>query len=279
MKIIFHSTAVFILAYMIVGPSPVRAEAVPLPSSTKPASSGDSVGFIKRTLEIDGKTFKYQVFIPKTYDKKTTWPVILALHGSGGMGTDGEKQVTKALGPVVSKQADTFRAIVVFPQTPKRGKDVSPEDEIALDFKIIMKSLDQTIGEWNADKKRVYLTGASAGAFRSWGLAYKYPERFAALVPIAGGFNSKMITGDDKGNEAELLKNVPQRLKDVPIWMFHGARDGSVPVSGARQIDQAFKSAGVPFKYTEYPSADHNSWDPAYADPKLWEWLWAQHKN
>ena len=71
-----------------------------------------------------------------------------------------------------------------------------------------------------------------------------------------------------------------QRLKHVPVWIFHGAKDDVVPPREDRLIEAAFKAAGGDVRYTEFPDANHNSWDPAYSGtPEFWPWLFAQHRN
>ena len=70
-----------------------------------------------------------------------------------------------------------------------------------------------------------------------------------------------------------------QKIKDVPQWVFHGAKDTAVKPERSRNMVAALRKAGGAPKYTEYPDVGHNSWDPAYRDPKLHEWLFAQTKK
>ena len=62
--------------------------------------------------------------------------------------------------------------------------------------------------------------------------------------------------------------------------MFHGAGDDLVLPEQSRQMEAALKAAGArDARYTEFPDANHNSWDPAYSQtPALWEWLFAQRR-
>jgi len=114
------------------------------------------------------------------------------------------------------------------------------------------------------DKDHIYVTGLSMGGFGTWALAAAYPDRFAAIVPICGG-----------GSPASAAK-----LKDLPIWVFHGAKDRAVPPSRSEAMIKALKKAGSKkVKYTLYPDADHDSWTEAYNDPKLWEWLLEQKRS
>ena len=101
------------------------------------------------------------------------------------------------------------------------------------------------------------------GGMGTWSIAEKYPDRWAAIVPVCGF-----------GDPAKV-----KDLKDVPCWAFHGDADPAVNIDkeAARQLT-ALKEAGGKPKFTIYPGVGHNSWDKAYATPELYEWLLEQHK-
>ena len=84
----------------------------------------------------------------------------------------------------------------------------------------------------------------------------KYPERFAAIVPIASG-------GDPEKACA---------LKDVPVWAFHGAKDDVVLPEESEEMVKALKACGD-VRFTLYPDAYHDSWTQTYDNPELYEWL------
>jgi predicted peptidase len=65
----------------------------------------------------------------------------------------------------------------------------------------------------------------------------------------------------------------------MPMWIFHGAKDDLVPPQGDRRTFAALQAAGADVRYTEFPEANHNAWDPAYAEPALWTWLFAQRRR
>jgi len=117
--------------------------------------------------------------------------------------------------------------------------------------------LDEILASYKVDRDRVYLTGLSMGGFGTWALAAAHPERFAAIVPICGG-----------GNPADA-----GRLKDLPIWVFHGAKDRAVPLERSEVMVNAIRKAGGSPKFTVYPEAGHDSWTGAYTDPELYKWL------
>jgi predicted peptidase len=202
---------------------------------------------IKVTAKID-----YLLFLPEGYGKtKHRWPLMLFLHGSGESGTNLTK--VKAHGPpkIVDSKLD-FPFILVSPQSPGRGWD--PD--------ILNALLDQITSKYRVDKDRVYLTGLSMGGYGTWALAAEHPEKFAAIVPICGG-----------GNPADAKK-----LAKLPIWVFHGAKDPTVPVERSKEMVEAIKNAGGDAKLTIYPEAGHDSWTETYDNPQLYTWL-LEHKR
>jgi predicted peptidase len=226
--------------------------------------------FSHRTYTEYGTVYHYQVFFPRDYDPARTWPVVVALHGSGEKGSDGVRQIRTGLGPVVQAQADSFPAVVVFPQVPKEGQGVRYAPAMA-------RLIDVVVHEVNGDPDRVYLTGISFGGVLAWLIARERPDHFAALVPISaplviqeGDRRSRLSASDAAAEEARVLRT-------TPVWIFQGARDPVVHAAETRERVRALEGAGVTVKYTEYPGP-HEIWDQAYRDPALWRWLFAQHR-
>ena len=117
--------------------------------------------------------------------------------------------------------------------------------------------------KYSVDKDRVYLTGLSMGGFGTWALAAKEPQRFAAIVPMCGG-------GDPK---------TADRIKDLPIWVFHGEKDTSVPIARSQEMVDALKALHADVQFTRDPDAGHDCWTQSYANPKLYEWLLAHTRG
>ena len=113
------------------------------------------------------------------------------------------------------------------------------------------------------DTQRVYIIGLSMGAMGTYDLVVRYPEIFAAAVPICGTVN-------------------PSRLsvaKDVKFRIFHGGGDDVVPVKGSREAYKALKAAGADVEYIEFPGCNHGSWNPAFNYPGFMDWLFKQKKK
>lgn len=236
-----------------------------------PPTGAQLGAFNARTVSVSGVSFGYQVFVPASYSPSRAWPVVVALHGSGEVGRDNQKQIAVGLGPVVQAQAATFPAIVLFPQMP--GGDTGPSVDA-----IVMAELDAATREFNVDASRVSFTGLSLGGIRGYSIVSAHPDRFAAFLPISADICVACVTGNPDSPQTAVYTQVLTPMSRIPIWIFHGSADGTVPVSGARLIYQILTQLNAPVKYTEYAGAGHPIWDQVYASPDAVAWLLAQHR-
>jgi predicted peptidase len=230
-------------------------------------------GFLNRTLKSGGAQFRYQVYIPAGWNRKSKWPVVLFLHGAGERGDDGLLQTEVGIGTAIRKNVDRFRCIVVFPQCRKDTwwSTVEMADQA-------LKALDLTIKDFNCDTSRVYLTGISMGGYGTWDIAQRQAGRFAAIVVVCGGI--KPPPGLKAPRPLPVTESAgdpyaaaAKRIGSTSAWVFHGAADPTVPVTESRKMVEALRAAGGDVKYTEYPGVGHNSWDKAYAEPDFMPWL------
>lgn len=191
----------------------------------------------------------YLLYLPKDYYQQTekNWPLILFLHGAGERGND--LSLVKKHGPpqLVENDMD-FPFMVVSPQCPT-GEVWSPDVVVAL--------LDKIEETYRIDTKRIYLTGLSMGGFGTWETAIAYPNRFAAIAPICGGGEPLAVC----------------QIKHVPTRVFHGAKDGVVPIKRSREMVAALKTCGGDVKFTVYPDAGHDSWTQTYNNADLYDWF------
>ncbi len=234
-------------------------------------------GFLDRAIGVEGREYRYQVYVPADYATESAWPVILFLHGAGERGDDGLLQTAVGLGPAIRRAPERFPAIVVFPQAPADSLWVGVPAEMAI------AALDRTLEEFRVDPGRVYLTGLSMGGHGTWYLAYRHAHRFAAVVPICAwvldfpDFRGSMpVVPPDDGPPLAALAD---RLANTPIWIFHGEMDPVVPVGGSREPAAALEAISADVRYTEYLGMDHDVWDAAYASDTFLRWLFAQRRR
>ena len=211
-----------------------------------------------------GDTMRYRLMMPLDYDSSKKYPIVVCLHGSSGSGHDNVKQIAACL-PAAWLANDENRrkypSILFVPQCPERktwgGLKGAPSVE-----DLVVEALRSLETELPVDTARRYVAGNSMGGYGAWLLAGKYPELFAAAIPICGG-------GDPL---------LAQQLINVPIWAFHGEKDMNVPVSGSRDVVDAIKKAGGNPTYTEFTNKAHDITKEVMATPGLLDWLFAQRK-
>jgi predicted peptidase len=195
----------------------------------------------------------YLLFLPQGYEEsKQPWPLMLFLHGAQESGTNLAS--LKRNGP--PKYVEThpaFPFILVSPQYHS-GND--------WDKSTLMALLDDVIGKYRADTRRIYLTGLSMGGSATWSLAAAHPGTFAAVVPVSG-----------VGDPADARK-----LAALPIWVFHGAKDPIISVEWSRKMVAAIRAEGGNIQYTEFPDAHHNIWAKTYNNSRLYKWLLSQKR-
>lgn len=220
-------------------------------AASAPAAPAQQAKTFEAKITVSAK-LNYLLSLPADYDPAgKPWPLVLFLHGAGESGNDLAK--VKAHGP--PKLVETngpFPFILISPQSPRGGWN--PD--------VLNALLDSLMKEYRVDADRVYLTGLSMGGYGTWALAAAHPEKFAAIAPICGG-----------GNPADAPK-----LTKLPIWVFHGGKDSTVPLKRSEEMVEALKAAGATPKFTVYPEAGHDSWTATYANPEFYKWLLAQKR-
>ena len=149
--------------------------------------------------------YNYHIYYPASYHNNTDqeWPLILFLHGAGERGNDLELVKQQGLPKYLQDKAD-FPFVVAYPQCPSRSYWQMP---------LLSAWLTRVLSEVRADTSRIYLTGISMGGYGAWDFASRYPDYFAAVAPICGGG----------------IPRLAGRLKDIPVWAFHGLKDDAVP--------------------------------------------------
>lgn len=248
--------------------------------SMKPPSMAAPVpdAFEDRSVTVDdgGRAveFRYRLLRPEAAEPGVRHPVVLFLHGAGERGGDNEAQL-KFLPEWMSEAGNRRRhpCLLIAPQCRKdhawaeidwKQKQPLPlAERPTADLAAAVAALDAVLAAEPADPSRVYLTGLSMGGYGTWDLACRHPERFAAALPICGG-----------GDAA-----VAPRLVGLPLWCFHGSDDPLVPAALSRSMIAAIVAAGGTPIYSELPGVGHDSWSPAYRNPAVLDWLFAQRRR
>jgi len=232
--------------------------------------------YLKKEFIYKTDTLLYRVLFPKNYDKSKDYPLTVFLHGSGERGNDNEKQLLHGSFLFTdSINLLKYPSIVIFPQCPENdgwvnytnktentftfGDKKKPTKPLEMVLRLI-KFYNKTE---SVDSKRIYVAGLSLGAMGTYDLICRYPNTFAAAIPICGAVN------------LDRLKNV----RKVPICIFHGSDDSAVSVEYSRNAYIELKESGSQHvEYKEYPHVGHNCWEQAFAEPDFMSWLFSQQK-
>jgi predicted peptidase len=193
----------------------------------------------------------YLLYLPKGYgdDPAKKWPLILFLHGSGERGDDLELVKLYGLPKKLEFGAD-LPFIVISPQCHAESYWLLYLD----DLKALVEDIT---ARYAVDSAHIYLTGMSMGGTGAWMLGAAYPELFAAMVPICG----------------RSVPSLAKRLKDMPVWAFHGETDPVVPADESRRMTRALQEVGGDVTLTLYPGVGHDSWTRTYDNPEIYAWL------
>jgi len=201
---------------------------------------------VKKNVFLQSKCLLY---LPDDYNKnKDKYPLLLFLHGSGERG-DWLELVKKNGPPMLIEYGKDFPFIVLSPQCP--------EDQEEWQVDVLDMLLDEMVRRYRVNEDCIFVTGLSMGGTGTWQLAYAYPDRFAAIVPICGYADPTQA----------------EKIKDLPVWVFHGAKDDVVPPEQSIKMVEALKALGSPVKFTLFPEANHDSWTDAYNSQELWDWM------
>ena len=206
--------------------------------------------------------YKALVLVPSNTTESINgkFPAILFLHGIGERGNN--LNILKQNGfPRALEGDQQFPFIFIMPQCPSSTEwYYTNADNITA----MQMFLDDILSRFPIDENRLYITGLSMGGIGSWYFAINMPSRFAALVPVA-------FRGDGWS---------PEPAKEIPVWAFHGAKDGVIPISKAQELVDQFRAVGGSVRFDIYPNGGHDAstWTVTYNNPDLYDWMLRKKK-
>lgn len=227
--------------------------------------------FSKNQYMNNGDTLNYRLLYPD-YDTLRKYPLVIFLHGSGERGSDNEAQLKWGVQNFATdKNMSEHPCIVIAPQCPAnqgwsnfsdRTTKMQLLSTAGKPMQLLIALIRETISKLPVDTNRIYITGLSMGGYGTFDAIERYPDLFAAAVPVCGGGDvSKAST-----------------IAHIPMWILHGAEDAAVNPNNSLEMAQALMKAGAHPGFTLYPEVGHFSWLQAYSDPLVMEWLFRQHK-
>lgn len=205
-----------------------------------------------------GDTLAYQLLKPLNYDSTRKYPFVVCLPYNHGVEGSPPAQLLMS-----DLNRNNYPSFIYVPYCPDNAGWGGVPNYPEID-ELVYASINQLKETHSGiDPNRIYVTGVSRGGYGSWHFITTKPEMFAAAVPVCG-----------KGDP-----NLADKIRDIPVWAFHGKRDVNVPVSGSRDMIDAMKKAGGNPQYTEFEYKAHDIWNEVTATPGLLDWLFAQSRD
>ena len=253
-----------------------------------------------------GTSVKYNLYIPKNYDKNKKYPLVLFMHDMGVLSEDTKTTLLQGNGAIsfaTPEEQARHEAFVLAPQYSRQVVD--DNGDITSDLEATVNLIrDYLLLKYSIDEKKLYATGQSMGGMMAIVMNYKYPELFAASYLVACQWDPKEVstmaknnlwitvsTGDVKAYPgmnaitSELIKRGAAVAKDTWRADYTDAQF----LEGARKVI-AQKSN---IKYTTHekgtnpylpkdanPGSEHSgTWKVAYNIPGIKDWMFLQAKQ
>jgi predicted peptidase len=230
--------------------------------------------FSKRQyISPQGDTLNYRLLSPD-YNTGRKYPLVVFLHGSGERGHDNEAQLQwGVLNFSTDENMMLYPAYVVAPQCAEgmswsnftrqeNRSDLKLSPKPSRPMELLISLIDSLKKRMKVDDTRIYITGLSMGGYGTFDAIQRYPNLFAAAVPVCGGGDTSKVS----------------LIKHLPIWIYHGTEDPAVsPVLSLNMVNALSKAGAIP-GFTLLPEVGHFSWIAAYSDQRMLQWLFRQHK-
>ena len=194
------------------------------------------------------------IYLPDNYGSAShKWPLVIFLHGSGARGDDPLLVRQDGL-PRLLDQGLPFSGIVVSPQCVQ-AQSWHPET--------VLDVVSEIKDRYRVDPDRISICGYSMGAYGAWEAAAAAPERFSAVLTVAGGADAKLA----------------KKLNAIPIWAFHGDHDETVPIQSTEAIVRAIRDVGGAPRLDVLHGFGHAIQRQVFARPEVSSWLLQQTRH
>jgi len=253
---------------------------VPFEILTEPANLNDklTLGFYSDKNVDSEIQIAYRLYVPENIDKNKKYALMIFLHGAGERGSDGNhlsyKVQAQFIKNIVEDDKLKEQFIVFAPQCPNEmqwvnsdwhpGKYDFTNTPQSIPEALVMSYIEKEIlGKYEIDKSRIYVTGLSMGGFGTWDLITRYPDLFAAAMPICGGCDVKTA----------------EAVKHIPIRIYHGDKDTAVLIDGEIDMAEELTKLGSDIKMTVLQGLGHDAWVYGYGDKEVFDWFISQRKK
>ena len=253
-----------------------------------------------------GTSVKYNLYIPKNYDKNKKYPLVLFMHDKGVLSEDTKTALFQGNGATsfaAPEEQARHEAFVLAPQYSRKVVDDNGDITSDLDATVNLIK-DYLISKYSIDEKKLYATGQSMGGMMAIVMNYKYPELFAASYLVACQWDPKEVstmarnnlwitvsTGDAKAYPgmnaitSELIKRGATVAKDnwradyTDAQFLEGARKVIAQKSNIKYTTLE-KGTNPYLPKDANPGLEHSgTWKVAYNIPGIKDWMFLQSKQ
>jgi pimeloyl-ACP methyl ester carboxylesterase len=257
----------------------------------------DQAGLLVKAYRstLDDTLQPYALYVPKTYDPKKPYPLLVSLHGATSNHILNRRRVF-GLGnrPGESDYEAIRNEDVPFPDvdfivlSPYGRGEVAGYNGIA--EADVLRAMDDVERAYNVDRDRVYLTGLSMGGGGTWHLGLRYPDRFAAIAPVCALGDLSLFLPIAQGASADDRAYmdltgptaIAENASNQQVFIFHGDEDPAVNVEHSRRMVARYRELGwldKSVRYFELPGVNHFAWDFAYREASLFARLAPIRRN
>ena len=228
---------------------------------------------VQQYISEKGDTLRYRMLYPD-YDTLRKYPLVIFLHGSGERGNDNDAQLKWGVQAFATDEMMTmYPAIVIAPQCPlnqgwsnfsrtNTSRSMELQSTPSKPMELVIALIHEMIKKAPIDTNRIYITGLSMGGFGTFDAVERYPDLFAAAMPVCGGGDTSRAAS----------------IAHIPMWIVHGSEDATVNPLYSVDMLQALMKAGAHPGFSMYPETGHFSWLAAYNNKLAIEWMFRQRK-
>ena len=219
---------------------------------------------------VDQKNLYFWIRIPSQWDADNRLPLLVIMHGTTCRNGQGEWDYIERSKELYGSDPH----IIIEPQCPghfeeccwtskayNTGSQTIDIDNPPIGIRLVNELVEAVLSELNLNDQRVYIMGGSNGGYAAWFMLITRPQIYTGALIFCGA-------GDPtKAN----------RVTEHWVWNWHCSDDGIVPVSGSDEMVAAIEAAGgTRVKYNRETGCGHSAWEPAFAEPTLWTWMFSK---
>ncbi|MBN1257664.1 MAG: hypothetical protein JXA52_08160 [Planctomycetes bacterium] len=199
----------------------------------------------------------YKVLLPQDWDETKTYPLIVQLHGRGD-----PRPITSSM---EQYRVPTSPGIESFIEEDRQTYTIHPfgrgnHGYIGFSEYDVFEAMRDMQATFKTDEERTFLSGGSMGGMGTWAVGSRNPDYWAAIELRAAAPRSAPVGIGLGGN-----------LTGVPVHIWHGEKDYTVPIKGGFQIAEELRRNHQDYVFETNPEGGHDA--PREDRAEIYKWL------